>query len=283
MDDDASPSSDKAKSDTSPVFFPLGEISYTTSDGGNTIYLGTAREDVALGNAHFEIGYSRNLGERSSISVGFIPGLFSNETWEDPYTVGSGLKRQDTDESVTAVRVQWSNIVHSGLSLEAGIGSREIDDEKSGNYWANNVTAIDTGLLKRDADIKYAKASIRFPIAPGTMIQPAISYLGVDADGKAMAYDAINYQIALFTSIGNHRLALSADMSSADYDGTHPIYNKMREDSGLGFFLAHEYPNLFGYQSLSFISLLGYDESDSNITFYDEEGWLVSVGLSLAF
>ncbi|WP_434362132.1 DUF2860 domain-containing protein [Parasalinivibrio latis] len=282
-DEKASPATNKADTDTNILFFPLGELNYTTPGGKNTFYIGTAREDIALGNAHFEIGYSRNLSGRSKLSIGLIPGLFNNETWEDPYTVGSGLKRQETDQSVTAVRVKWDNISKSNFSFETGFGIHNIDSERSGEYWNNNQTAINTGLLRRDADVIYTKLSYRYALKPGTMVQPAVSYSGVNADGKAMAYDQLNLQLALFKAVGNHRLALSTNMSVAHFDTVHPIYNKTRKDKAFGFFLAHEYPNLFGYQSLSFISLLGYDESDSNITFYDEEGWLVSAGISLTF
>lgn len=51
----------------------------------------------------------------------------------------------------------------------------------------------------------------------------------------------------------------------------------------LAYFAAYEYDNLMGWEDVSFISFAGYGSSSSNIEFYNESEYLMSIGVNYKF
>ena len=83
--------------------------------------------------------------------------------------------------------------------------------------------------------------------------------------------------------MGRHQYALTAGYNQRSYDASSITFQKKRSDDNINLFAAYEYDQFMDWENWSFVSLAGYGTSDSNITFYDESQYIVSVGLNYKF
>lgn len=269
----------RGESDSSIVVFPLGQLRYTFGrEANNQLFLGTAREDVVTGLVALELGYKREVGQDSSVALSVLPTVVNDETWEDPFVLGES--RKETDASGNAIRLQYDNILGSMLNLDMAWFDREIDEERSGEALAPD----DMQALRRDGDGWYSRLSYRLPIARGAILAPALRYQSFDADGDAMSYSRWGLDATYVRFIGRHRYSLSAEYSNYDFDASHPVFNRTREDDQWGLTMGYEYANIFGWQDWAFTGIISFSERDSNINFYDEtERFIVSAGVTYHF
>ncbi|KDN30698.1 hypothetical protein VFDL14_12725 [Vibrio fortis] len=261
----------KASSESSFLVAPLGSIAYTFGERLNhQVYTGTARDDIATGTVVLEVGYKYQLQSGMVIDASILPTIMSGETWADPYdTTGP---RSKTDEKGNAFRLKLSSIAGSPFSLDMAYATKDVEQD--------NVP----DELKRDADTFYLKGQYRQPLSRSMMLIPSIIYQSRDADGSAESYDQIGAEVSLFGSAGRHQYALTAGYSQRDYDAGNSLFNNtVRSDDNINLFAAYEYEKFMNWDNWSFISLAGYGTSDSNITFYDESQYIVSVGMNYKF
>ncbi|MEZ8374975.1 DUF2860 domain-containing protein [Vibrio cyclitrophicus] len=267
----------KAKSDSTLLLLPLGSIAFTFGKGQDKqIYVGTSREDIAIGSLALELGFKYQLVNTTVIGVSYLPTTISSETWADPFLLDS--PRRVTEEQGYAYRLRLSNIAGSGFTIDTAISEQEVDDERSGLDSGHDVN-----LLQRNADKLYFKGSFRLFINKVTFLSPSVTYIESDAKGAANSNRSVGGELSLFQHYGRHQLALTVGYTDYNYDAIHPVYNLTRNDRELNFFVAYEYQRLMGWRNLSFISLAGYGGTDSNIQFYDNEQIIISGGLSLKF
>lgn len=255
----------------SVLIAPLGSLSYTFGDQlEQQFYLGTAREDIAVGTLAFELGYRHQLSSGSVVDFSLLPTVMSGETWQDPYLLNQ--KRAVTDESGIAYRLQFNNFWDGNVSLDTAYGTKELDKD----------TVTDPSL-KRDGESYYSKLSYRYPIKRTSFLLPAISYLKHQADGKAASFDSYGAELSWFNLFDRHRLVLTAGYKAQDYQTASQLFGKKREDSQLNLFVAYEYAQLFSSSDWSFFALAGYNQTDSNIEFYEQSNYLLSVGVNYKF
>ncbi|WP_028025261.1 DUF2860 domain-containing protein [Enterovibrio calviensis] len=274
-----SPLNSSGNSETDSIFGPLGSVAFTWGEGLNhQIFAGTTREDIAVGTIALEIGYKHELASGTQITAAYLPTVVSEEVWANPYLTDSA--RSETDKSGNAYRLQVNRIGGSPLSLDFAYAQTEIDNEQSG---ANSFSLSEQNQLARDGDTFYTKASYRQFLGRGLGIAPAVVYLNHDADGDAMSYQSIGGELSYFSFAGRNKIVLTAKYHVRDYDAMNPVFNTTREDKDYGAFLAYEYGEIFGMESLSFISLAGYNNTDSNIDFYNTSQYLFSLGVSYKF
>lgn len=260
-----------ADSDRSVFVGPLGNIAYTFGTQLNQqVYTGTTRSDVAIGALAFQLGYQYHLPSGTVLDVSYLPTLLEGETWRNPYQTGTA--RRTTDESGNAYRLQIKGLIDKNFSLSLAYADKQIDDEE-----------VTDRTLARDADIYYIKGEYRVPLDRTTMLQPAFTYINHDADGKAASFDSYQLDLSWFKFINRHRLALTAGYSYKDYQSQSLTFAKARSDDAVNLFAAYEYQNVFNWQNWSFISFAGYSQTRSDITFYDEKQYLMSVGLNYRF
>ncbi len=261
----------KASSESSFLVAPLGSIAYTFGEKLNhQVYTGTARDDVATGTVVLEVGYKYQLESGMVIDASLLPTIMSGETWANPYT--EGVARSKTDETGNAFRLKLSNIAGSAFSLDMAYATKDVDSDLVGYE-----------ELKRDADTIYLKGQYRQPISRTMMLVPSLIYQSSDAEGNAESFEQFGGEVSLFGGIGRHQYALTAGYNQRSYDASNPIYNKKRSDDNINLFAAYEYDQFMDWENWSFVSLAGYGTSDSNITFYDESQYIVSVGLNYKF
>ena len=261
----------KASSESSFLVAPLGSIAYTFGERLNhQVYTGTARDDIATGTVVLEVGYKYQLQSGMVIDASILPTIMSGETWANPYDVNTS--RSKTDEKGNAFRLKLSSIAGSPFSLDMAYATKDVEQD--------NVP----DELKRDADTFYLKGQYRQPLSRSMMLIPSIIYQSRDADGSAESYDQIGAEVSLFGSAGRHQYALTAGYSQRDYDAGNSLFNNtVRSDDNINLFAAYEYEKFMNWDNWSFISLAGYGTSDSNITFYDESQYIVSVGMNYKF
>lgn len=269
----------KGQSDSQFLLLPLGNLAYTFGNQlDKQFYVGTSREDIAVGTLAVELGYKQLLANGTILDASFLPTVLSGETWADPFKTSS--ERNVTDEKGNAYRVKLSNINNSGFSLDTAYATQEVENERSG---LDSGYAPSAQLLKRDADKLYFKGDYRLRIEQGTFLVPAITLIKSDAEGDAYSFTSWGGELSLFKIIGRHHLAITAGYSQSSYDASHPVYNTTRNDDELSLFAAYEYQQLMGWQDWSLISFAGFGQTDSNINFYDEQQIILSVGVNYQF
>ncbi|CAK2819493.1 conserved exported hypothetical protein [Vibrio crassostreae] len=269
-DSKISSTNQKASSESSFLVAPLGSIAYTFGENLNhQVYTGTARDDVATGTVVLEVGYKYQLESGMVIDASLLPTIMSGETWADPYNTTSA--RTKTDETGNAFRLKLSNIVGSAFSLDMAYATKDVEDDRVEE------------ALKRDADTFYLKGQYRQPISRTMMLVPSLIYQSSDADGDAASFEQFGGEVSLFGGMGRHQYALTAGYNQRSYDASSITFQKKRSDDNINLFAAYEYDQFMDWENWSFVSLAGYGTSDSNITFYDESQYIVSVGLNYKF
>ncbi|OCH59614.1 DUF2860 domain-containing protein [Vibrio splendidus] len=270
-DSTISSNTQKASSESSFLVAPLGSVAYTFGEKLNhQVYTGTARDDVATGTVVLEVGYKYQLESGMTIDASLLPTIMSGETWANPYA--EGVARSKTDETGNAFRLKLSSIAGSAFSLDMAYATKDVDNDE-----------IQEQELKRDANTLYLKGQYRLPLSRTMMLIPSIIYQTRDADGNAESYDQFGGEVSLFGGMGRHQYALTAGYNQRSYDANNSIYDKTRSDDNINLFAAYEYDRFMDWENWSFVSLAGYGTSDSNITFYDESQYIVSVGLNYKF
>jgi hypothetical protein len=273
VDGDATISSleNKADSESEGLIAPLGNIAYTFGEElGQQVYFGTTREDIAVGTLAVQLGYKHKLSSGTVVDVSFLPTVISGETWQNPYQLNT--PRKETDVSGNAYRLQLNSISGSGFSLDLAYATTDVDDD---------LTAGTD--LARDADSYYVKGSYRFTVSPTSFVSPSAIYIQHDADGSASSFDAYGAEVSWFNILDRHRLVLTAGFTKRDYDSASTLFNRKRSDDELSLFAAYEYPRFMDWKDWSFISFVGYGDTQSNLTFYDESSYLFAVGLNYKF
>ncbi len=268
----------QAESESSGLIAPLGNLQYTFGeDLDKQFFIGTSREDIAVGDIAFEIGYSQGFDSGMVMSFSYLPSVMTGETWQDPYLLDT--KKKETDVSGNAVRFQIEAIAGSNFSAELAYGTTEVDDEQSGS----TLTSSDQKLLERNGSSIYLKSAYKYAINQTNILIPSVTYISHSADGEAMSFNSYGGDLTYFKVIGKQSIALSVAYSHSSYDASNPVFNETREDNAYSAFIAYERGLGFGLDNCSFISLAGYSQSVSNIEFYDEEGFIASVGVKYNF
>ncbi|GAD01664.1 DUF2860 domain-containing protein [Agarivorans albus] len=253
------------------IAVPLGNLAYDLGQQRNQrIYLGTSRDDLAVGDLAFELGYQYDFANGTQIDIAFLPTVLSGEVWANPYDTDNA--RSETDVDGYAYRVKLNQIMGSGFSLDLAVGKNEIDNEQ-----------IEYRSLHRDADVYFAKASYAFQIGQSSALVPAFSYTENDAVGAAASYERYETELTYYMVHNAHSLALTAGFGKTEYDAVNPIFDKTRKDDHYKLFVAYEYANVMGWENWNFVSLSGLNTTSSNIDFYESDEYVVTAGLSYKF
>ncbi|MGF1718101.1 DUF2860 domain-containing protein [Photobacterium chitinilyticum] len=263
---------DKSSHSNEFIVAPLGSISYQLGEENNQrVYLGTSREDLAVGDLAFEVGYQYDFSNGTQLDFAFLPTVVSGEVWADPYQTGSN--RQKTDIDGYAFRMKLNNIMNSKMSLDMVYATAEVDNER-----------IEHKSLHRDHDTYYIKGSHQSMLNERSGLISSVSYAYQDAIGKAATFDQYEAEMTYFTHVNAHSLALTGSYAYRSYDGANPVFdNKERTDNRYKLFLAYEYAGFAGWDNWSLVSLAGASFNTSNIDFYENEEYLLTIGMSYKF
>lgn len=257
--------------DSGLLVFPLGKIAYTFGqDLDKQFHLGTAREDLGAGTLALEIGYKQRLKSGTVVNVSFLPSIMSDQTWVSPYELNT--QRAKTDTSSYAYRLQLNKIGGSNFSLATAYGKRELDQDFAPDE------------LKREANSGYIKASYRQFLSRSSFIVPSITYITNDAEGAAESFDSYKASLSYVKLLGRHQFSLSLGYTQRDFDTGSALFDHtVRADKAVRLFAAYKYKQFMNWQDWSLVALVGHNDSDSNISFYDSSNEIVSLGLNYQF
>ncbi len=269
----------EASTDSRMTAIPLGKLNYTFGNSlDKQVYIGTSREDIAIGALALELGYKQQLDSGTIIDVSVLPSVMSGEAWEDPFVVNE--RRHKTDEDGMAYRLKFTNIQGSHFSFDTAFGSKDIDDERSGE---TQLTADQAKLLERDSDWYYVRGSYRMPVSNSTYLVPTLTYTSTDADGDANSNDSYRGEVTYVANLNRHQIAITAGYTNRSYDKSNPLFDKTRDEDVYSLFTAYEYRLGEEWRDWSVVALAGYRNTDANIEFYDRSQFLTSVGMSYHF
>ncbi|MDX1301654.1 DUF2860 domain-containing protein [Photobacterium sp.] len=263
---------------TEALIAPLGSLHYTFDGADKQLFFGTSRSDVALGRFHVELGYRQSLQQNGMLSISYVPGLLSQNTWQDPYI--ENQPRKETDSSIQGLRFQYEKILGSDFSVEVAAGQQKIDDEKSGQEY---FTPQEQALLERESNILYLQGAYRHTISAKRFLRSAVNYTRIDADGKAMASHIYGAEIGLVQLLPSSSFALTLSYDRARFDDDNPVFDQRQMDDRWRAFLAYAYNKPFGWKNWGLVSLIGYSDSNSTISFYDEKSLVMTVGVNYVF
>ncbi len=274
------PLNTKGEQETQLIAGPLGNIQYTFGETANQrLFLGTSRDDIAVGIIALEAGYQYRFPSKMEIAISYLPSIIDEKIWQDPYV--QDANRQETGRSGHAFRFQLKNILGAPFSAEMAYGSADIEDELSGEYL--QLSSAEKDALNRNADFYYTKLSYKQFLGRGLGVAPALFYLDNDAKGDAMSYNTYGFELTSFLFMQQNRLVATFGYYHDKYKGLHPVFNQKRKENRWSVFVAYERGEIFDIKPLSFILLAGYEQAHSNIVFYDETQYLMSTGLSYRF
>jgi len=275
------------KSSSEVLAAPLGTVNYTFGQNNDQqVFFGTTQSDVAVGDFALELGYRTEFSDGTVASFAFMPSLMGGETFEDPYLTGSA--RKETDISGSAFLVQLEEINGTPFSAELGYFSSEVDKEASGSALISassgkTITAAEAKTLERDGNGFYGAGSYYNDIEGIGRLTTSINYSSFSADGDAMSYDQYGLELELQKRIDRHAFAVSVEYGMTDYSKSNPIFDKKQSDDQYGAMIIYKYQDIMDWKDWSFVGLAAYENSSSNISFYDQSEYRAAVGLSYEF
>lgn len=250
---------------------PIGNLTYTYGDALQyQTYMGAVREDIAVGTLAFQIGQKFQTLDGVTVDVSYLPTLLSRDVWQDPYL--SNQPREQTGESGSAYRLKVDRLLSGQLGVEFAYAQSKVSEEK-----------IDDPALARAAKSYFGKIEYHYPLNRQYMLQPSMAYLRHEADGVAASHHAVQTDISLFKKTKALSSALTFRTQFYEYEGESLEFHEIRKDARFAAVFAYEFhPQIFP-KDWNFVSLLSYEQTFSNIDFYDGHEWLFSAGVSYRF
>lgn len=274
-----SPLDSEAESDTKPFILPLGQIRYNFGvDRKYSVFAGTSRDDIVAGALALKLGAGLRFGEGSSIELSVLPTIVDDETWENPYLVDQ--HREETEVTGNAFLLDYDNLLNSRVDLSLGYYHEDVDEELSGQ---GLVDSRSQQLLDRNGEGYFLGAGRRFAIGRRSFLEPAIYVQKFRADGDAMSFTRYSAGLTYGRQFDSSSIGLSFRLSDTGFKDQNPVFGEKQDSLAYKINLSYEYREMFGQENWSFISLAGYSETNSNITFFDENGAFGGVGVSYKF
>ncbi|WED23026.1 DUF2860 domain-containing protein [Vibrio sp. JC009] len=264
----------EATSESKFAAAPFGKVAFTY--GSQQVFMGMTHDNIVEGVFALEFGYAFELRNHSALAFSYFPTISKGEVWENPYLVNTA--RTKTDLSGNAYRIQYERIAGLPINTDFTYYDKEVENELSGSS-----STINTQSLRRDGTGYQIAMSSGLPISQSFLLMPKVSYHIFDADGRAMAFEQYDVDLQTMYRVGSQAISLAVSYSNANFDAENPLFNIKREDTKHGVSLNYKYRDLFGWHNCDFSIMAAYNDSDSNIDFYDQNKILFGLGLNYKF
>lgn len=271
--------SDTADTDRRLMPGLLGNAYYTFDSLVDQLYVGVSRTKATEGQLSPELGYRKLLEGRSSFTLAYIPNLIRTNTYSDPFVLDN--ERDETEQSLSAVRAKWDSIVNTGISVELAYGELDIDKEQSGVYL--DLSQTEANLLNRRARYGYASVEMLLPLAKGIFLSPSIYGIDRAAEGDAYSYKAAGIELGIFAVSGRHRYSANVRAADYSYDSVNPVFDKQRDERKISAFIGYFYQNPFDWKNTTFTIIGNYQDMKGNISFYEANSSTLATGLNWSF
>ena len=272
----------KADSTDSVIAFPFARVQYTTQDLKTQFFLGNSRDQISTSQFQYELGMIHQFENNSKLTAAYFPELpLFNETWQDPFLVEQA--RTKTDENIQGGRIQLERIAGGPITLKYAYARSKVDNDRSGESWTG-LSTDELQSLQRSSQYHRVALETMFPVYSKVFLKPTLQYTSRQADGDAVSYDDYNAQLGLLIFKGRHTSITTVNLGKTLYKEGNPIFEGKKQDSvNAGIFSVYSYAEAFNCKPLTFSLIAGYSQKDSDITFYDESGLIVSTGLAYTF
>jgi hypothetical protein len=109
------------------------------------------------------------------------------------------------------------------------------------------------------------------------MIRPEVTYTYGDRDGSSNSYHGLDAGVLLQQTVSPWIFMGRISGFYNNYQKTHPLFDKTRQESGVTALAQVMRSNLFGVERLFASIVAGYVWSDANIDFFESQ---TAVGLA---
>jgi hypothetical protein len=237
---------------------------------GSSLYLKTPileleSRGIALGT---EYQLSNHRGALD-VSVSFFP---FDEEWENPFQTGTD--RQDTDVTRFGIRLAWKEILNTGLDVDLRAETIDLQDDEIGELFS---------ALRRDGNTYTVSVSYTLRPARSLSLKPELSFRRGDLDGKSNSYDGYIGSLMLIYAKRRSMIMPRLFYGVRNYDESHPLFDKKRDDHSWGAILMATYFSPFDLKGYFLRGFSGYAKTDSNIPFFAAEGKFVGVAFGCGF
>jgi hypothetical protein len=238
-------------------------------ESGTTLYAGNPLE-VGEGLS-LAAGVSQPLGWAGTLdlSISWLP---IEEVWENPYLVNSA--RDETGVDAYGFKVEWQGIGGSPWEVSYKIDHFDVEDDVIGDLEAD----LERDGWTHDLVLKYT-----IPLSPGTNVKPELAYSYADKEGSSNSHHCVKAGALLVRARPPWVLVGGGYGAFHQYQKTHPLFDRTRQEGSLTTFAQVMRLNLFGNPRL-FATLMGaYVWSDSNIDFFDSRTTLGLATVGITF
>jgi hypothetical protein len=275
----------EAESSNSFIGFPFARAQYTTDDLKTQFFLGNSRDQISISQFQIELGLVHQFENHSELTIAYFPELpMFNETWQDPFLTNTA--RIETDEDAQGGRFELSRVAGSPFTVKYAFALTKVKYDRSGESWSENgvgLTQQELQNLQRTSQYHRVAIETMFPVYSKVFLKPTLQYTSRLADGDANSYDDYDLQLGLLIFKGRHTSITTVSIGGTSYKDENPIYNSKQDSVNVGLFSIYSYAEAFNWKPVTFTVIAGYSQKDSDITFYDESGLIVSTGLAYTF
>lgn len=270
---------EKAKKQSVAAFSLPAEVGYMFADQGVYLFLGNRLEDfLRLDNGN-ALGTRVDLDRLGILEASALFSAMPTEVWEDPFLTGAD--RQETDRTSAGAQLGLANILGTKFEANVTFRSIEIDDEHSGE--SLGLSEADRDLLVRNGDSARLELLYTWKINDRNILVPALEVGTYDAEGDAYSRDGAGVQLTHVYVHDRLRLVSNLLLRQTSFDEKNPVFGEKQDEDEVVLSLTGFYARFFGQPNLSGMASLLYTRRDSQITFYDAEASVASLGLLYTF
>ena len=247
----------------------LFNLRYTFADSGRQVYFGTPAE--LSGPPGLSLGFVQPFADGSKLDISMFTHLFS-EVWEDPYLTNTG--RKETRKYTYGTRIAFDEILGTGFKLSYAFSRVDVNVDDIGDRFND---------LNRDGYIHNAEVEYAFQLGPTMSLAPGFELTIGDIDGEANAYTGYRFGLGFRKFSKRYQLMLKSAIGWDDYDDTHPVFGKTRNDTNYSAFGLFTRSGLFGKDAFYGTLMAGYRYRGSNIGFLEAQTFMSGAMIGIEF
>jgi len=260
------------EADSFNIILPLVmfDLRYTFQDSDTQIYFGTPLKDSGIA---LSLGITQTFIDKSKLDVSIFSQIeIKGEVWKNPYI--AGVDRDETDVEHVGFEIVYDRILDTGLNLYYRYNLIDVDKDVIGTMFRN---------LKRDGDIHTTGLGYMIALDKSNMIIPGVEYSIGNLDGESNSYNGYRIKLGYKRMKKDYILNAFVSTYKNDYDKTHPIFNKTRDEKGYSAMAIFTLLNPFGYEKYFTNFIVGHSDSDSNIDFFDKRSYVSAISIGYNF
>ncbi|WP_300672474.1 DUF2860 family protein [Desulfoluna sp.] len=276
-----------SSSETEFIPIIIWNLNYTFDNRKTALFAGTPNSNIVEGTYFLEVGARHQLDNGTALSLSWIPELplLDDEVWKDPFLTGK--EREETDRTSQGFQFKAESLLGSPFFLTYAFGTSDIEDEESGQAYTHETSTplshSDLQALKRSGDAHLIETGLRIPVSQSIILGTTLDLLCNEAEGKAHRFNKVGGKVSVIVRHPICQAFSTLSFHQADYDGTHPVFGKKREDRSYSASLGIEAPLRWGRDNLSFSMLIRVSRTDSNLDFYEGETAMAGMGVTYRF